>query len=64
MVISRIDLSFLRPRLTLSLEWITKVPVRFYVATRTMRFHYVFDRSLRRVGTRPMHDGQNGTFQQ
>lgn len=30
--------------------------LRFYVATRTMRFHYIFDRRLRRVGTCPMQD--------
>jgi len=59
MVIPRIDLSFLRPRLFLSLplEWITKVPVRFYVATRTMRFHYIFDRSLRPIEMHSIHGG-------
>lgn len=36
-------------------EWITKVPVRFYVATRTMRFHYVSRPSLRRVETLLIH---------
>jgi len=65
MVIPRIDLSFLRPRLflSLSLEWITKVPVRFYVATRTMRFHYIFDRSLRRIEMHLIHSGPSSKKQ-